>query len=71
MDNELNPVSDLPENIGSLSIAELRTALSIRGLSVKGSRKALISRLVKHPEQSQSVTQPGASIFITRFQQYE
>ena len=59
MDNELNAVSDLPENISSLSIAELRTALSVRGLSVKGSKKALISRLVKHLEQLQSVTQPG------------
>ena len=56
MDNELNAVSDLPENISSLSIVELRTALSVRGLSAKGSKKALISRLVKHLEQLQSVT---------------
>ena len=52
MDNELNAVSDLPKNISSLSIAELKTALSVRGLSAKGSKKALISRLVKHLEQS-------------------
>ena len=57
MDNELNAVSDLPENISSLSIAELRTTLSVRGLSAKGSKKALISRLL---EQLQSVTQPGS-----------
>ena len=43
MDNELNAVSDLPENISPLSIAELRTAFSVRGLSAKGSIKALIS----------------------------
>ena len=59
MDNELNAVSDLPENISSLSIAELRTVLSVGGLSANGSKKALISRLVKHLEQLQSVTQPG------------
>ena len=59
MDNELNAVSDLPENISSLSIAELRTALSVRGLSAKGSIKAVISGLVKHLEQLQTVRQPG------------
>ena len=60
MDNKLNAVSALPQDISSLSIVELRTAVSVRGLSAKGSIKALISRLVKHLEQLQSVTQPGS-----------
>ena len=65
-DSELNAVSDLPENISSLSTAELRTALSVSGPSAKRSKKALISRLVKHLEQLKSLyfilAQSGTSV---------